>query len=270
MLILIVALFCNHALPIQACMQLLDLVEIPNDTCTGKSDTVDSQYGGFLLVNGICYSSDECSSKGGEASGSCGSESGTICCINIPPSGGLFIGPIGGPIAGPIGGPFPGQTGGSIPEPNGGPFTGSSPAPFPGPSSGPFGPFPGPTGGPFPGPSGGPFPGPSGGPFPGPNGGPFPGPSSGPFPGSSPGPFPGSPSGPFGPFPGPPSKGDPDAGLSGCEEIEWVGDGICDDGNNHKDCVYDGGDCCASVIDKTFCNDCLYSMKRSFCSNSWT
>ena len=202
MLILIVALFCNHALPIQACMQLLDLVEIPNDTCAGKYDTVDSQHGGFLLVNGICYSSDECSSKGGEASGSCGSESGTICCINIPPSGGLFLGPIGGPIAGPIGGPFPGQTGGSIPEPNGGPFTGSSPAPFPGPSSGPFGPFPG----------------------------------------STPGSFP---------------KGNPDAGLSGCEEIELVGDGFCDDGNNHKDCVYDGGDCCASVIDKTFCNDCL-------------
>ena len=54
-----------------------------------------------------------------------------------------------------------------------------------------------------------------------------------------------------------PSEGNPDAGLSGCEEIELVGDGFCDDGNNHKDCVYDGGDCCASLIDKTFCSDCL-------------
>ena len=53
------------------------------------------------------------------------------------------------------------------------------------------------------------------------------------------------------------NKGDLDAGLSGFEEIELAGDEFCDDGNNHKDCVYDGGDCCASVIDKTFCNDCL-------------
>ena len=81
-------------------------------------------------------------------------------------------------------------------------------------------------------------------------GGSIPGLDSGPFSESSPGPFPG-------PSSEPPSKGNPDAGLSGCEEIELVGDGFCDDGNNHKDCVYDGGDCCASVIDKTFCNDCL-------------
>ena len=42
----------------------------------------------------------------------------------------------------------------------------------------------------------------------------------------------------------------------GCECLEWVGDGYCDDGNNNKECSYDGGDCCGSNINKRFCTAC--------------
>ena len=29
-----------------------------------------------------------------------------------------------------------------------------------------------------------------------------------------------------------------------CENEYWIGDLYCDDGNNHENCHYDGGDCC--------------------------
>ena len=45
--------------------------------------------------------------------------------------------------------------------------------------------------------------------------------------------------------------------LAPCEEADWVGDGYCDDGNNHKDCNYDGGDCCGPEVDKKYCADCI-------------
>ena len=34
------------------------------------------------------------------------------------------------------------------------------------------------------------------------------------------------------------------------------GDGYCDDVNNHKDCDYDGGDCCGENVKKSYCNIC--------------
>merc|ERR1712098_226517 len=40
--------------------------------------------------------------------------------------------------------------------------------------------------------------------------------------------------------------------------MNWVNDKICDDINNHKDCFYDGGDCCfnkGSSQWKTYCTD---------------
>ena len=39
---------------------------------------------------------------------------------------------------------------------------------------------------------------------------------------------------------------------------EWIGDGYCDDDNNHENCQYDGGDCCSLDDDFSteFCNIC--------------
>ena len=34
--------------------------------------------------------------------------------------------------------------------------------------------------------------------------------------------------------------------VGACEHDYWVGDGICDAGNNNCGCWYDGGDCCGS------------------------
>ena len=36
----------------------------------------------------------------------------------------------------------------------------------------------------------------------------------------------------------------------------WIGDGFCDDVNNHLDCSYDGGDCCGSNINIQYCSEC--------------
>ena len=108
----------------------------------------------------------------------------------------------------------------------------------------------------------GPFPGPPGGPFPGPEGGPFPGPTSGPFfnisetgPTIEPG-FTTNPS-PTGVTSHGQETSDPDAGLFDCEHVPFVGDGACDDGNNHENCAYDGGDCCGDMVVETFCQECL-------------
>ena len=37
--------------------------------------------------------------------------------------------------------------------------------------------------------------------------------------------------------------------VGACEHDYWVGDGICDAGNNNCGCSYDGGDCCGSSGD---------------------
>ena len=36
----------------------------------------------------------------------------------------------------------------------------------------------------------------------------------------------------------------------------WRGDNYCDDGNNNEGCGYDGGDCCGSNVNKTYCQNC--------------
>ena len=44
--------------------------------------------------------------------------------------------------------------------------------------------------------------------------------------------------------------------LTGCENPKHKGDGLCDDGNNHAGCDFDGGDCCGFNVDTSFCNEC--------------
>ena len=53
---------------------IFNIVTFPNNICNGTND-----------LQGICYSSTECTSKGGEASGSCASGFGT-CCVFISKS----------------------------------------------------------------------------------------------------------------------------------------------------------------------------------------
>ena len=36
--------------------------------------------------------------------------------------------------------------------------------------------------------------------------------------------------------------------ASACKLPNYRGDGNCDDENKNKDCVYDGGDCCAKSV----------------------
>ena len=50
-----------------------------------------------------------------------------------------------------------------------------------------------------------------------------------------------------------------------CENEQLVGDLCCDDGNNHENCHYDGGDCCLSIdigeywlsLSTDNCSECL-------------
>ena len=44
-----------------------------------------------------------------------------------------------------------------------------------------------------------------------------------------------------------PGNGTRRACVGACEHDYWVGDGICDAGNNNCGCWYDGGDCCGSL-----------------------
>ena len=52
----------------------------------------------------------------------------------------------------------------------------------------------------------------------------------------------------------------PKAPKPKCAHAEYKGDGICDDGNNHVDCDFDGGDCCdkslGSPVNKKYCTVC--------------
>ena len=41
-----------------------------------------------------------------------------------------------------------------------------------------------------------------------------------------------------------------------CEHPTWIGDGYCNDVINTESCNYDGGDCCGSSIDTTYCIEC--------------
>ena len=42
----------------------------------------------------------------------------------------------------------------------------------------------------------------------------------------------------------------------GCFNLDWKGDGICDDQNNHGGCNFDGGDCCGSNVNTDWCTLC--------------
>merc|ERR1712047_27727 len=44
--------------------------------------------------------------------------------------------------------------------------------------------------------------------------------------------------------------------AGGCEFENWVGDNFCDDGNNNAECDFDGGDCCGTDVNTTFCSLC--------------
>ncbi len=39
-----------------------------------------------------------------------------------------------------------------------------------------------------------------------------------------------------------------------CDNYDWIGDGFCDGSNNNQVCLYDGGDCCHTLIECSFCN----------------
>ncbi len=40
-------------------------------------------------------------------------------------------------------------------------------------------------------------------------------------------------------------------------DLEYIGDGECDDSLNKGECNYDGGDCCLEDVVTDFCDDCL-------------
>ena len=42
----------------------------------------------------------------------------------------------------------------------------------------------------------------------------------------------------------------------GCFNLDWKGDGICDDQNNHGGCNFDGGDCCGDDVDTDLFTQC--------------
>ena len=43
---------------------------------------------------------------------------------------------------------------------------------------------------------------------------------------------------------------------TGCAKPNWLGDNYCDDVNNNAECNYDGGDCCGTNVDTTYCTHC--------------
>ena len=43
--------------------------------------------------------------------------------------------------------------------------------------------------------------------------------------------------------------------LPRCQAPGKVGDGVCDRGNNHRGCEYDGGDCCLPASQASDCID---------------
>ena len=43
--------------------------------------------------------------------------------------------------------------------------------------------------------------------------------------------------------------------LPRCQAPAKVGDGVCDRGNNHLGCQYDGGDCCLPAAKPSHCID---------------
>ena len=45
---------------------------------------------------------------------------------------------------------------------------------------------------------------------------------------------------------------------TGCSSnLNWIGDGNCDDPTNNEACHFDGGDCCGSNVNTQYCGDCI-------------
>ena len=49
-----------------------------------------------------------------------------------------------------------------------------------------------------------------------------------------------------------------------CMHQSWIGDGICDDEANTEVCNFDGGDCCGSDADFSFCEQCICYNEDSY------
>ena len=56
--------------------------------------------------------------------------------------------------------------------------------------------------------------------------------------------------------------------IAGCSNPNWKGDNSCDDGNNNAGCDFDGGDCCGSNVDTTWCDDCE-CLDPEFCKDNY-
>merc|ERR1711937_342611 len=54
----------------------------------------------------------------------------------------------------------------------------------------------------------------------------------------------------------------------GCALPAYKGDGNCDDGNNIKECDYDGGDCCLTKVVKTYCKVCKCLDPKAGCKGT--
>ena len=51
--------------------------------------------------------------------------------------------------------------------------------------------------------------------------------------------------------------------VAGCEAVELVGNGFCNDEVNTADCNYDGGDCCGYDINPEYCSQCLCYLQET-------
>ena len=38
---------------------------------------------------------------------------------------------------------------------------------------------------------------------------------------------------------------------------QYIGNGFCSDENNNPGCLFDGGDCCGTNVDTTYCLECI-------------
>ena len=52
-----------------------------------------------------------------------------------------------------------------------------------------------------------------------------------------------------------------------CANLEYHGDGFCDDGSNTPGCDYDGGDCCGDDVNTKYCEDCECLDPNANCQN---
>ena len=55
-----------------AALNVFSVIKFPNDVCTGQNG-----------LNGTCYTTEECTAKGGSSSGTCASGFGVCCTISL-------------------------------------------------------------------------------------------------------------------------------------------------------------------------------------------